>query len=272
MKQQKEWDDKKNAIDIEKETAALKEGFLALAGSINAAKRPLLEGTYIRGLLESKAYLELTAQTDLAAAFTLLDGGASKEVDFPKAWSEKELCALYLAAGSPERLAQLERFFTVPSGIKPAGSMNPYEASSRKINIIFKKIMLDIFTKILAGASSADPKAFFTESKNLQSIYTEKVGLISYMYLFEFRNLPEFPKGDGNYIPAGQYFLMGDNRYGSLDFRYKNEVRKAFQVDAWDEYSMKISSMLNPFTLSEDKMLGLTPIVLWPLNKIGLLK
>jgi signal peptidase I len=166
--------------------------------------------------------------------------------------------AKYIAAGSK------------PPARPPAES-NLYIASGKRLNLIFQIIGLRKMKASLGFLRSGIRQAEIFFKPDIAAIDDELSGFADYINSYDKRNCPEFPEGEGSYIPVGQYFLMGDNRYNSFDFRFADEeyMRK---LDPDDQYSFTYLSILKPHTLDEKNILGFALFRMWPPDRFGLVK
>ena len=92
-----------------------------------------------------------------------------------------------------------------------------------------------------------------------------------YAGLYDERNFPEFPGGD-QYLGPKQYFAMGDNRYNSLDFRYKTGDFSIKSLDPADPASVRYYSNIDPFALDLRFIEGYALFRIWPPSRLGAIR
>ena len=96
-----------------------------------------------------------------------------------------------------------------------------------------------------------------------------------YIRQMDQRNMPIFPAnatdGTAQYIPEHNYFMMGDNRYNSLDMRHSYS-RSLVPLSAYDGYSITYYTQMSPQYVSRSRILGKAGIRFWPFSRIGVVK
>lgn len=141
--------------------------------------------------------------------------------------------------------------------------------NARATNIWFKHTLLELFSKdlqlLLSGKKIKDLD-LDEERNELQKKLL--LFLTSYLALYDSRNFPPLPDNSAERIPENNYFLMGDNRYNSLDFRFSVETHKK-KIDPQDAYSLIFFSRLNPHYVPESYFLGKVLWILWPPRRFG---
>ena len=99
--------------------------------------------------------------------------------------------------------------------------------------------------------------------------YTEEVMILDWYIrgLLDSRNMPVFPanneQDEPQYIPDDCYFMMGDNRFNSLDFRHSN---MPFEADLTkdDPLSLKYNSLMDPHYVNKRLIIGKPSYRFWP--------
>jgi hypothetical protein len=234
-------------------------------------------GTYAR--LESEA-----ARDGEVAVFARRALGASS---FGMRDLYREDLRLFLwALTDQKRLDALLLFLSAPS----YGELDPYRRAAAILNLRAKELMAkrcSLYLGLLrsgdvsrlARIARADPEGLLAD-KGL--LYDDWQGFARYMAYFDLRAFPEFPAGD-EYLGKDSFFLMGDNRYGSLDFRlihpydgdpakrvtvtdeyYDKSLSVERSLDSSDERSVRYQSQLKPRTLHRDRILGKVLFTFWP--------
>ncbi len=148
---------------------------------------------------------------------------------------------------------------------------NLYDETSLRLDVLLK---LDYGRLIVRDAElmvgNATLEAFNADPARL-AILSDAEKYLFYLRYNDWRNMGEFPAGTDEYIPANNYFMMGDNRFNSLDMRHSYDPHLA-SVDASDPYSFVYRSQLSPQYVPVSKILGSARFRFWPLSRAGIPK
>lgn len=163
-----------------------------------------------------------------------------------------------IALNSYEGLNWFEKFFLSPFEVKTDFNGDLYSEANYRMDVMIK----------LNLARMIDSRSLQQVSEASQ--LCDRLGW--YIYLMDLRNMPVFPanKEDGSpdYIPENNYFMMGDNRFNSMDMRHSYE-RKVVSLSDADKMSVARVSDMDPQYVPKSKMLGCTSYRFWPLNRKG---
>lgn len=147
-----------------------------------------------------------------------------------------------------------------------------YAEANFKLNLMIKVCFGKLIVRNAQLILSND-YAFFNDSL-IKNYITDAEKLTLYTMVLDQRNMPIFPANVDNnpsYIPEDCYFLMGDNRFNSLDMRHSYE-QKLLPLTNMDEYSVIYYSNIAPQYVNKKHILGSTLFRFWPLNRVGVIK
>lgn len=140
---------------------------------------------------------------------------------------------------------------------------------------------LNLMAKILFGKIILCDAERFYENKNLLqqnekliNLMSEAEKLHSYIMYLDQRNMPLFPpneNGSPRYLEDGNYFMMGDNRFNSLDMRHSYNF-SLVPLSRFDNFSVTYYSNIAPQAVNKKLILGDAIFCFWPLSRIGMIK
>ena len=144
-------------------------------------------------------------------------------------------------------------------------SNNLYNKNARELDLLIKLN----YSKLLLHLVKAQGNPAYLEStrNDVQSLQEEANDLATYLSFYDSRNMPEFPAGDNEYIAKNHYFLMGDNRYNSLDLRHSYDYHTK-KIDAFDPYSVLFFTRLEPQTVDRSLIIGNVLFRYWPPSRL----
>lgn len=147
-----------------------------------------------------------------------------------------------------------------------------YTDSLFRINLMTKQLFAKLLIENTNLLVEKTPKTLWSFNEVRQDCLNQAQLLYIYITYNDSRNMMVFPANDENgnyqYIPHNSYFLMGDNRFNSLDMRHSYD-RHLEKLMKDDEFSVTYMSNLEPQLVVRKAILGSPSIRFWPLNRFG---
>ncbi|MCF0243092.1 MAG: signal peptidase I [Treponema sp.] len=147
-----------------------------------------------------------------------------------------------------------------------------YQESNYRINVMYKCTFAEYILRKAELNKSGLTQALWKSDKGLLDLENKLETIQWYINILDMRNMPVFPANDENgnpvYIPEGCYFMMGDNRFNSLDLRHRyEEIEVPLTKD--DPESIKYYSIMEPQYLHKKYILGKPIFRFWPASRMG---
>ncbi len=148
-----------------------------------------------------------------------------------------------------------------------------YSESNFRLNVITKITFGNLVLRTIelsknnVSASQWNNDAVFKENYELANKLNWYI-----QSLLDERNMPVFPANDANgnacYIPKNCYFMMGDNRFNSLDLRHSYDQKMKPLTDD-DKLSIEYYSMMEPQYVNKRYIIGKPVYRFWPATRRG---
>ncbi len=148
-----------------------------------------------------------------------------------------------------------------------------YSESNYRLNVMAKII----FGKMMVEYAKYYSDGFDQNQWDSQKVIKDLMEEIELHYwyvqnLLDSRNMPVFPANDaaGNpqYIPENCYFMMGDNRFNSLDLRHSYNYKETALAKT-DPLSISYYSIMSPQYINKKYIVGKPVFRFWPLGRLG---
>jgi signal peptidase I len=269
------WDRRKREAD----PAALVSSIAASARAIAATSSASQSAAFLAALAKSRpdAYQILAADISALVKPENPSMNPISALAPPLAAARDGAVDLALAlsiASYPRLKVALSEYAACPSAtVLPNGA---YEKSGRILNLLIKDNYLKKVareTQLIASGMNLEAllkdSTFVALTKEGNELDYYMNG--QYIGLYDERNFPEFPSGDA-YLGREQYFAMGDNRYNSLDFRYKSGDFAPKSLDPADPASAQYLSNIDPFALDLRFIEGYAIFRIWPPTRVGAIR
>jgi signal peptidase I len=150
-----------------------------------------------------------------------------------------------------------------------------YRDANYRLNIMVKLCLGQMLLRDAQLIASGTPSAQWNADKQLYTLMTQAEMLNMYVMILDQRNMPVFPAdsedGSPRYIPENCYFMMGDNRFNSLDMRHSYE-EKLVSLTPLDAYSVMYYSNMQPQFVNRKYILGTAVFCFWPIGRVGIIK
>lgn len=176
---------------------------------------------------------------------------------------------LYMQEGGSE---WFEKFMT--SWIPAKNDIRDvYSESNYRLNVMAKLIFGKMMVEYAQFYSDGIDESKWDKQDSVSSLMNEIE--LHYWYvqnLLDERNMPVFPANDseGNpqYIPNNCYFMMGDNRFNSLDLRHSYDYKEQALAED-DPLSLTYYSIMEPQYINKKYVIGKPVFRFWPIGRLG---
>lgn len=150
-----------------------------------------------------------------------------------------------------------------------------YSEANYKLNVMIKLCAGKLYARTAELLLKGAEELKILEDSEIQRLLQDAMKLHFYLGILDQRNMPVFPAnledGSANFIPENCYFMMGDNRFNSLDMRHSYE-QKLVPLSEKDLYSVKYNSNIAPQYVNKKYILGSAVFRFMPVNRIGGIK
>ncbi|MBQ4377797.1 MAG: signal peptidase I [Treponema sp.] len=149
-----------------------------------------------------------------------------------------------------------------------------YSEANFRLNLMIKKVIGTLFVRYAQfyADENKTPDAVLSGDKTVLQCFSAAERLYYYTVILDQRNMPVFPEnnedGTPRYIPQNCYFMMGDNRFNSLDMRHSYD-RWCAPLTKYDDFSVTYISDMKPQYVNRSRMLGSTAWRFWPVSRSG---
>jgi len=259
--------DYENTLSIEEQRRSLDLQSAALEGE-SLARRFATHATGkkstadVKSLFTSEDLFEynlFSKVNDNSIKLLTVDGGSEWFTDFMTGW--------YKNLGS---LSSYSENGSLTGGNLVGGDL--YSDSNFRLNVMVKLLFGRLVVRNAELISNnVSVSEWNSDSKRVELLTNAQI-LNDYILRLDQRNMPIFPandaSGNASYIPENCYFMMGDNRYNSLDMRHSYE-QTCVPLTSYDDVSVTYYTNMAPQFVNRSMMLGKASYRFWPLNRAG---
>lgn len=148
-----------------------------------------------------------------------------------------------------------------------------YEESNFRLNVMTKICFGNMIVRYADLIRNSVSSSLWNSDSVLSENMIKANNLVWYVqFLLDSRNMKVFPSCDKNgnpqYLPENCYFMMGDNRFNSLDLRHSDDYFIT-NLTSEDSMSFTYQSILEPQYVNKKYIIGKPIFRFWPLSRMA---